>query len=57
MDDTDGLTIARRVYESLVTNACLDLDDIPYALDNAVRHLREKGAPAMRWALFVHAGG
>jgi hypothetical protein len=57
MHDEDGPQVAQRVYERLLEKDCLDLDDIPYALDDAVRHLRELGVPASRWALFVHMGG
>jgi hypothetical protein len=57
MHDTDGPKIARRVYESLFTQDQLDLDDIPYALDEAVCELRCSGVRSARWALFVHLGG
>jgi hypothetical protein len=57
MHDTDGPKIARRVYESLFTRDQLDLDDIPYALDEAVCELRCSGVRSARWALFVHLGG
>jgi CHAT domain-containing protein len=57
MHDTDGPKIARRVYEGLFARDQLDLDDIPYALDEAVRELRCSGVISARWALFVHLGG
>jgi hypothetical protein len=57
MSDEDGPKVAKRVYEQLFEKARLDLDDVPYALDEAVRMLREAGAPAERWALYVHMGG
>jgi hypothetical protein len=57
MSDEDGPKVARRVYEQLFEKGRLDLDDVPYALDNAVRMLREAGVPAERWALYVHMGG
>jgi hypothetical protein len=57
MNDEDGPAVARRVYQTLFEKETLDLDDIPYALDDAVRMLREAGVPASRWALFVHMGG
>jgi hypothetical protein len=56
MDDEDGPTVARRVYEGLLAKSHLDLDDIPYALDEAVRSLHQAGVPAYRWALYVHMG-
>jgi hypothetical protein len=57
MSDEDGPKVARRVYERLFEKGRLDLDDVPYALDDAVRMLRDKGVPAERWALYVHMGG
>jgi hypothetical protein len=57
MNDDDGPVFARRLYESLFERDQLDLDDIPYAVDEAVRALRASGVPASRWALFVHMGG
>jgi hypothetical protein len=57
MHDADGPVIARSVYDALFKNAYFDLDDIPYALDEAVEALRKSGVPAARWALFMHMGG
>jgi hypothetical protein len=57
MNDEDGPRLARRFYEVLFEREQLDLDDIPYALDAAVRSLRSAGVPARRWALFMHMGG
>jgi hypothetical protein len=57
MNDDDGPVFARRLYEDLFERDQLDLDDIPYAVDEAVRALRASGVPASRWALFVHMGG
>jgi CHAT domain-containing protein len=57
MHDEDGPQVARRVYESLFRSDFLDLDDIPYALDDAVCILRSSGVAPSRWALFVHMGG
>jgi hypothetical protein len=57
MNDEDGPAVAREVYQTLFEKETLDLDDIPYALDDAVCMLREAGVPASRWALFVHMGG
>jgi hypothetical protein len=57
MHDEDGPKVARRVYEGLFEREQLDLDDVPYALDDAVQMLREAGVPPARWALFVHMGG
>jgi hypothetical protein len=57
MNDEDGPDLARRVYQRFFEKETLDLDDVPYALDDAVRMLRHAGVPASRWALFVHMGG
>jgi hypothetical protein len=57
MNDDDGPAIAREFYEALFARETLDLDDIAYALDGAVAKLREDGAPASRWAAFIHIGG
>jgi hypothetical protein len=57
MSDEDGPEVARGMYERLFKKDQLDLDDIPYALDGAVRALRERGVPAERWALYMHMGG
>jgi hypothetical protein len=57
MHDKDGPEVARHFYERLLETDHLDLDDIPYALDEAVRVLRDAGVPASRWASFVHMGG
>jgi hypothetical protein len=57
MHDEDGPKVADRLYEVLFKKDSLDLDDIPYALDDAVQVLRRGGVPASRWALFMHMGG
>jgi hypothetical protein len=57
MHDEDGPTVARSVYNHLLERDDLDLDDIAYALDEAVQLLRKSGLPASRWALFMHMGG
>jgi hypothetical protein len=57
MSDEDGPKVAKGMYERLFEKDRLDLDDIPYALDDAVRTLRESGVPAKRWALYMHMGG
>jgi hypothetical protein len=56
MSDVDGPQIARWFYEALMEQEQLDLGHIPYALDRAVRRLRETGVPASRWSTFVHFG-
>jgi hypothetical protein len=57
MHDEDGPKLARHFYEALFQREYLNLDDIPFALDEAVQHLRSQGVPARRWALFMHMGG
>jgi len=58
MGDADGPVVAKAVYEELYKAGAevLDPDAIPYALDFAVRKLREKGLAASRWAPYVHLG-
>lgn len=55
--DRDGPLMARAFYEALMndTEDVISSDDIPYALDSAVKKLRSK-APAYRWASFIHMG-
>ena len=56
MYDQDGPQLAEWVYEYLLRNDTFDLDDVPYALDEAVQRLRKKGVTVRRWATFVHIG-
>jgi hypothetical protein len=57
MGDEDGPKIARLFYDSLFSREKVDLDGIAYALDEAVTKLRQEGASAERWAVFIHIGG
>jgi hypothetical protein len=57
MCDEDGPQVARQFYDSLFEKDRVDLDDIAYALDEAVQALRRTNAPASRWAPFMHIGG
>jgi hypothetical protein len=57
MHDEDGPKVAQHVYKWLFEQEQLKLDDIPYALDDAVQMLRNSGVQASRWALFIHMGG
>jgi hypothetical protein len=57
MHDRDGPEVACHFYDRLLQTDHSDLDDIPYALDEAVSMLRIAGVPASRWASFVHMGG
>jgi hypothetical protein len=56
MADADGPVVASSVYETLFKEAIFDLNNVPYALDDAIRLLRERKVDAERWAVFVHMG-
>jgi hypothetical protein len=56
MNDLDGPFMAKLIYSRIFQDGKLDLDAVPYAVDNAVRQLRESGVPASRWATYVHFG-
>jgi hypothetical protein len=56
MNDADGPFVARRFYGRLFEGGGVGLDDVPYALDDAVAALRAQGAPPERWATFIHMG-
>jgi hypothetical protein len=45
MNDIDGPFMAERVYKLVFSDRRLGLDEVPYALDAAVRELREMGVP------------
>jgi hypothetical protein len=56
MSDKDGPIIADYVYDALFKEAVFDINIVPYALDDAVRQLREQKIDAERWSVFVHMG-
>jgi hypothetical protein len=56
MNDLDGPFMAQRIYSRIFKDGKLDLGAVPYALDDAVRQLRESGVEASRWATYVHFG-
>jgi hypothetical protein len=56
MCDEDGPMLARHFYNTLFERDLVDLDDIAYALDEAVHALRRSGVAASRWAPFMHMG-
>jgi hypothetical protein len=56
MNDTDGPFVARRFYEKLFESKVIDVESVPYALDDAVNALRKKGVPPRQWATFIHMG-
>jgi hypothetical protein len=57
MCDEDGPKVAEHFYGRLFAKEEVDLDDIAYALDEAIQALRQSGVPASRWAPFMHIGG
>jgi hypothetical protein len=58
MGDIDGPIVAMKVHGALLGGKGdgLDMDAVPYALDQATRSLRELGLPPSRWAPYVHLG-
>jgi hypothetical protein len=56
MSDADGPYVARRFYEKLFQDEKINVDTIPYALDEAILSLRGSGASPERWATFIHVG-
>ncbi|EIN04386.1 hypothetical protein PUNSTDRAFT_146593 [Punctularia strigosozonata HHB-11173 SS5] len=58
MEDVDGPMIASHIYKELFHGGSehLDPDIIPYALDSAVRKLREVETSPSRWAPYIHLG-
>jgi hypothetical protein len=59
MGDVDGPIVTQSVYKELFvrnTSPHLDYDDVAYALDAAVQHLRSQGLHPSRWAPYVHVG-
>jgi hypothetical protein len=60
MRDREGPVIAKSIYSALfkadVTSEYLNPDDVPYALDDAVRKLRASGLDPSIWATYVHIG-
>jgi hypothetical protein len=56
MHDMDGPEVSEQVHQALCKDGKLCTDAVPYALDLAVRKLRESGAPPERWATYIHLG-
>lgn len=56
MDDFDGPFVARCVYKAICRDGKMDFSVVHWALDSAVRELRESGAHPSRWATYVHIG-
>jgi hypothetical protein len=58
MQDIDGPRISESLYEEVFKgdSEYIDPDDIAYALDGAVRRLRQEVRDPMRWAPYIHLG-
>ncbi|PSR90706.1 hypothetical protein PHLCEN_2v4855 [Hermanssonia centrifuga] len=56
MDDLDGPEVAEAIYTELFRGSPFNPDDIPYALDAAVKGMRARGLPPSRWATYSHMG-
>jgi hypothetical protein len=58
MADVDGPTIAQSVYKDIFDSDgdYVNPDDVAYALDAAVQHLRRLHPDPSRWAPYVHLG-
>jgi hypothetical protein len=55
--DVDGPDVAQWFYEELLSDGAIDADAVAYALDHAVRKLREKiPREPKRWAPYIHMG-
>jgi hypothetical protein len=58
MRDVDGPRIVTEIYKQLFGGGLdfVNPDDVPYALDDAIRKLREEGVHPIRWAPYIHIG-
>lgn len=56
MDDADGPTVAKSVYEELFKGDTFDASSVAYALDDAIQSLRQAGVAPHRWATYIHMG-
>lgn len=57
MKDVDRPRVAAAVYKEFMESELLDVNSIPYALDDAVQSLRRMGAPPHRWVPYIiHVG-
>lgn len=56
IDDEYGPLIATTVYEAIMKKDHLDLNVIPYALEDAMQALRERGVRPHLWAPYIHIG-
>jgi CHAT domain-containing protein len=58
MGDIDGVQVSLEVYNAMLAGDGdkVDLNVVPYALDTAIRNLREGGVSSDRWATYMHFG-
>jgi hypothetical protein len=56
ISDEDGPKVAKWFYEDLLAGEIIDADAVGYALDSAVRRLRQSGVLSYRWVPFIHMG-
>lgn len=56
MGDADGPLVAEMVYKRVLSEECLAMDTVPYALDEAVQSLRRRQVEPARWATYIHVG-
>jgi hypothetical protein len=60
MRDLEGPIVAESIYSALFPAGddaeFLDPDAVPYALDDAIRKLRDSGLDPSFWATYVHIG-
>jgi hypothetical protein len=58
MADEDGPMIAELVYKDIFDSDgdYITADDVAYALDTAVQHLRDRHPDPSRWAPYIHLG-
>jgi hypothetical protein len=48
--------VAKSVYDYLCSQEQIKVDDVAYALDDAIQKMRSQGLPPERWAPFIHLG-
>jgi hypothetical protein len=58
MADEDGPLIAELVYKDIFNSDgdFITPDDVAYALDAAIQHLRHREPDPNRWAPYIHLG-
>lgn len=57
-NDTDATAVTEQIYAEAHAQNITDLNyaAFPYALDKAIRSLRNSGVPLTRWIPFIHVG-